>query len=82
VRCRREGPHALVEVQDEGTGMPEAVRQRIFEPFFTTKPPGRGTGLGLASVRALVEQASGQLEVLSQEGVGTTFRIRFPLRVD
>jgi len=79
VRARREGGLAVLEVQDEGKGMPEEVRAHLFQPFFTTKAPGCGTGLGLASVKALVDQHEGSIEVESQEGRGTTFRIRFPL---
>lgn len=79
VRTRKEGDQALLEVQDEGEGIPEQVLGRIFQPFFTTKAPGRGTGLGLASVKALVDQFSGVMDVESAPGRGTTFRIRFPL---
>jgi two-component system NtrC family sensor kinase len=69
-----------VEVQDNGTGIPEEVRQKIFEPFFTTKPSGEGTGLGLAlSYDIVVQGHGGTLAVSSQEGVGTTFTIRLPL---
>lgn len=82
VRSRRMDAFALLEVQDEGTGIPEAVRQRMFDPFFTTKSSGRGTGLGLASVKALVAQFSGSMEVETEEGKGTTFRIRFSLQAD
>ncbi|GLH72137.1 hypothetical protein GETHLI_06390 [Geothrix limicola] len=80
VRSRQDGGQALLEVEDEGVGIPESVRRRIFDPFFTTKPPGRGTGLGLASVKALVAQASGSVDVESEEGRGTIFRLRFPMR--
>ncbi|MBP1771563.1 MAG: histidine kinase [Holophagaceae bacterium] len=79
VRTRKEGDQALLEVQDEGVGIPEQVLDRIFQPFFTTKAPGRGTGLGLASVKALVDQFAGTTNVESTVGRGTTFRIQFPL---
>ncbi|MFM2163889.1 MAG: hypothetical protein RL325_326 [Planctomycetota bacterium] len=65
-------------VRDNGIGMSEAVRLRAGEPFFTTKPRGRGTGLGVMSVRRAVEDAGGALEIESEQGVGTEFRIDIP----
>ena len=73
------GKEALVRVQDTGSGIPEAVQTRLFEPFFTTKAAGRGTGLGLCSVKALLDQDGGRIEVASHLGIGTTFSIRIPL---
>lgn len=67
-----------LEVQDTGSGMPPSVVARIFEPFFTTKDPGRGTGLGLSSVRTVVEGLGGRLEVESTQGVGTIMRVLLP----
>jgi signal transduction histidine kinase len=69
---------ALLEVSDTGTGMAPEVLERIFDPFFTTKPPGRGTGLGLPSLKAMVEEAEGRIEVESQPGRGSRFRILLP----
>ena len=69
---------ARVEVADTGVGMAPEVLERIFDPFFTTKPPGKGTGLGLPSLRALVEEAEGRLEVESEPGRGSRFRILLP----
>lgn len=65
-------------VADDGRGMPESVRQRIFEPFYTTKGIGYGTGLGLATVRSIVQGAGGFIEVDSAPGCGTVFVLYFP----
>lgn len=74
----RRGAFAEVEVSDTGSGIDAATVGRIFEPFFTTKPAGRGTGLGLACVSELVEKHRGWIEVESQPGAGTKFRLYFP----
>ncbi|MEI6161006.1 MAG: ATP-binding protein, partial [Roseococcus sp.] len=72
------GRYAMVEVTDNGPGIPPEVLQRIFEPFFTTKLDQGGTGLGLATVLGIVGQLGGQMEVESQAGQGSTFRILLP----
>lgn len=78
LRARAEGPEALIEVSDTGSGIDPSLMPRLFEPFLTTKPAGKGTGLGLSSVRAVVEQLGGRIEVRSLPGEGTTFTVRLP----
>lgn len=72
------GEYVLVEVADTGEGMPPDVLSRIFDPFFTTKPTGKGTGLGLTMVYAFVKQCAGHIEVHSEVGRGTAFRLYLP----
>ncbi|HYG22877.1 MAG TPA: ATP-binding protein [Verrucomicrobiae bacterium] len=73
-----EGDFVRVTVSDSGHGMKPETMARIFEPFFTTKPPGKGTGLGLATVYGVVKQHRGWIEVTSDYGNGTTFVLHFP----
>lgn len=78
VRSYAAGERAVIEVADNGVGIPPEIRARIFEQFFTTKKNGVGTGLGLSIVKRVVEGHGGSIEVDSAVGKGTTFRIRLP----
>ena len=77
-----EGDYIVVEVADDGPGIPEANIVRIFDPFFTTKPVGKGTGLGLSICYGIIKKMGGDIIVKSTMEVGTTFRVKIPIPKD
>jgi len=84
VRTRRadDGESVVLEVEDDGEGIPKETLDRVFDPFFTTKDDGKGVGLGLAVVYGIVESHGGHIEVRTTEGHGTTFEVTLPLAPD
>jgi two-component system, NtrC family, sensor kinase len=73
-----EGDRVVIEVTDDGHGIPKVQLERVFDPFFTTKAVGRGTGLGLSICYGIVKNHGGDITVESEPGIGTTFRVRLP----
>jgi len=81
VRTRRLGKDWVAfDVEDDGPGIPEDIREHIFNPFFTTKPPGKGTGLGLSISHRIVKKHDGRITVRSRPGRGARFTVELPLR--
>jgi two-component system NtrC family sensor kinase len=79
VRTQANDGQVSIEVRDEGTGIPPDVRERIFDPFFTTKPLGQGTGLGLSISYGIIQDHGGRIELESEMGKGSTFRVVLPV---
>jgi len=73
------GSYMRLSVTDTGSGLPDEIQAHIFEPFFTTKAPGKGSGLGLSTVYAIVKQSGGHIAVRSVRNSGTTFEILLPV---
>jgi len=80
LRTRATGDHVIVEIQDNGAGIPDEIQKRIFEPFFTTKPPGVGTGLGLHISYTIIHKHYGQITVTSRPGA-TRFQVKLPIQL-
>ncbi|MEI6732391.1 MAG: ATP-binding protein [Comamonadaceae bacterium] len=80
VRTLAEGEHVCIEVADNGSGIPTDILPRIFDPFFTTKSVGKGTGLGLSLSYGIIQKHHGTINVQTQLGKGSTFRVTLPVR--
>ena len=80
IQTRGEGDWVEVQVQDTGCGIPPAIQSKVFDPFFTTKEVGRGTGQGLSIVHSVVAKHGGTVRFETEEGAGTTFVVRLPVR--
>lgn len=79
VSTKTENGQVLISVKDNGSGIPDSIKDKIFQPFFTTKPTGQGTGLGLSLAYDIVKAHGGELIVEIKEGEGTQFKIQIPI---
>jgi signal transduction histidine kinase len=81
IKTKLVGDQVVVEVKDDGCGIPKENMGKIFDPFFTSKEVGKGTGLGLSISYGIGEKPTGKIEVESEVGKGTTFRVKIPVNV-
>ena len=79
IRTGRDDGNIVIEIEDNGDGIPDDVKGKIFDPFFTTKPVGQGTGMGLSICHDIIQQHNGDLSVNGKKGEGTTFTIKIPI---
>ena len=79
LRSFKQGNFVVVEVEDTGEGVPKKLQAQIFDSFFTTKEVGKGTGLGLSICASIIKNHNGSIEVESEEGKGSLFRIKLPI---
>jgi signal transduction histidine kinase len=79
VSTQKLGNNIQIKVKDNGIGMSDATKQKIFQPFFTTKPTGQGTGLGMSLSYDIIKAHAGEINVHSEQGVGTEISIKFPI---
>ena len=79
ITTRRENNDLVIDVADDGQGIPRANLAKIFDPFYTTKPVGKGTGLGLSICYGIIKKMGGQISVNSAVGLGTAFHIKLPV---
>jgi signal transduction histidine kinase len=79
IRTGRSGDSVWLEVEDTGSGIPKEILPRIFDPFYTTKPVGKGTGLGLSLSYGIVQKHHGNIEIETEVGKGTKFRVTLPI---
>jgi two-component system, NtrC family, sensor kinase len=80
ISMRPSGEHVVIEIEDNGPGLPPEVQAKIFDPFFTTKPVGKGTGLGLSICYRIIHNHGGTITARSRPGQGTTFCISLPIQ--
>ena len=81
VRTKAEGNQVIIEVEDNGPGIPDEIKDKILQPFFTTKKGTEGTGLGLSITHDIIKAHGGQLDIKSEIGIGSEFKISLPTKI-